>query len=229
MEIHTLNICGKECRQAVAGNPECLLVMPMHVKEAADFEAVAAAIAQGSGAGFALTAFRVDDWAVELMPWADAAVDRRPAVGTGARATLTLVEEIAAGMRRAYGELPCTVGGYSLAGLFALWAAYESGAFSAVAAASPSVWVEGWNDFATSRSIRARRVFLSLGRREEVSKNKHIARVGDNLRAYYDHLQGELGTESVALFWNEGGHFQDAAPRTARAFAWCANQLYNNK
>lgn len=229
MEIRTLNICGRECRQAVAGEPECLLVMPMHVKEEADFGAVAAAIANGCGTGFALTAFRVDDWAVELMPWADAAVDRRPAVGTGAQATLKLAEEIAANMRRHCGERPCVLGGYSLAALFALWAAYESRALSAVAAASPSVWVEGWNDFATTHEIHARSVFLSLGRREEVSKNKHIARVGDNLRAYYAHLQGTLGAESVTLEWNEGGHFQDAAKRTARAFAWCIAQICNDK
>ena len=36
------------------------------------------------------------------------------------------------------------LGGYSLAGLFALWASTQTDLFYGVAAASPSVWFPGW-------------------------------------------------------------------------------------
>ena len=38
------------------------------------------------------------------------------------------------------------LGGYSLAGFFSLWAAYQTDRFAGVAAVSPSVWFPGWMD-----------------------------------------------------------------------------------
>lgn len=40
------------------------------------------------------------------------------------------------------------LGGYSLAGLFSLWAAYQTNLFAGIAAASPSVWFPGFLDYA---------------------------------------------------------------------------------
>ena len=68
-------------------------------------------------------------------------------------------------------------------------------------------------------------MYLSLGKREEISRNKHIAAVGDNLRRYYAQLCREMGEERVCLEWNEGGHFVDSSPRMASAFAWCISRL----
>ena len=39
------------------------------------------------------------------------------------------------------------IGGYSLAGLFSLWAAYQTDVFSGFAAASPSVWFPGFIEY----------------------------------------------------------------------------------
>ena len=64
-------------------------------------------------------------------------------------------------------------------------------------------------------------IYLSLGDREEHVKNQAIARVGENLRAYYDLIQKQLPPECSTLVWEEGGHFNENASRVARAFAWC--------
>ena len=110
------------------------------------------------------------------------------------------------------------MGGYSLAGLFALWAATQTDALYGVAAASPSVWFPGWSEYEATHPIQAKRVYLSLGDREEHTKNQTMAAVGDNIRALHSALiqRGKACT----LEWNAGGHFKDADLRTARAFAW---------
>ena len=119
------------------------------------------------------------------------------------------------------GETPLCLGGYSLAGLFALWAATRTGIFSSVAAASPSVWFPAWLDYVRSCPIRARRVYLSLGDREERAKNPVMAAVGERIREQYALLQTD---HCVTLEWNPGNHFRDSELRTARAFCWIAEQ-----
>ena len=50
------------------------------------------------------------------------------------------------------------LGGYSLAGLFALWASTQTDLFYGVAAASPSVWFLGWMEFEQQHPIQAQHV-----------------------------------------------------------------------
>ena len=102
--------------------------------------------------------------------------------------------------------------------LFALWAAYQTDKFLGVAAASPSIWFPDFVEYMRGRSIRCDSVYLSLGDREEKTRNKVMATVGDCIRSGYDilHDQGIRCT----LEWNKGNHFKDSDIRTAKAFAW---------
>ena len=110
------------------------------------------------------------------------------------------------------------MGGYSLAGLFALWAATQTNALYGVAAASPSVWFPGWPEYEAAHPIQTQRVYLSLGDREEHTKNQTMAAVGDNIRALNSALTRR--GKDCTLERNAGGHFKDADLRTARAFVW---------
>ena len=47
-----------------------------------------------------------------------------------------------------------------------------------VAAASPSVWFPGWPEYEAAHPIQTQRVYLSLGDREEHTKNQTMAAVG---------------------------------------------------
>ena len=116
-----------------------------------------------------------------------------------------------------------TLGGYSLAGLFALWASTQTDLFYGVAAASPSVWFPGWMEFEQQHPIQAQRVYLSLGDKEEHTKNTVMATVGDNIRPLHSRL-AERGTDCT-LEWNSGGHFKDTDLRTARAFRWMMEDI----
>ena len=73
--------------------------------------------------------------------------------------------------------------------------------------------------------MHSKAVYLSLGDREEHVKNQAIARVGDNIRTYYELLRTQLDPEHCPLVWEEGGHFNDNAGRLARAFAYSVSCL----
>lgn len=209
----------------VSGTPEYLLIQPVHTKDMGVLDDEVAEIARRTGAGFAASFFEVEEWNRSLMLWPDKFIDRTVTDDSGAREMLEHVGELIAAMQARFGALPVVLGGYSLAGLFSLWAAAKMDGIAAVAAASPSVWIEGWADYSLSVRPRSEAVYLSLGKREEISRNKHVAAVGDNLRRYYAQLCREMGEERVCLEWNEGGHFVDSSPRMASAFAWCISRL----
>ena len=110
------------------------------------------------------------------------------------------------------------LGGYSLAGLFALWASTQTDLFYGIAAASPSVWFPGWMEFEQRHPIQTQHIYLSLGDKEEHTKNAVMAAVGDHIRTLHSRL-AERGADCT-LEWNSGGHFKDADLRTAKAFRW---------
>ena len=62
--------------------------------------------------------------------------------GDGAKETLAFViKKLIPAVKTKYDisqVIPSILGGYSLAGLFALWSAYQTNAFRAIAAASPN-------------------------------------------------------------------------------------------
>jgi len=197
-------------------------LQPTARHEAPALEAELSAISAATDVPFAAGLLHVDDWDVDLMPWPDRKISRDERAGHCAGQSLRFIlDEV---LPR-YPGLPVILGGYSLAGLFALWAATQSDAFAAVAAASPSLWIEGWVPFARDHAPHAKDVYLSLGDREEVSKNAAIARVGDCVRAQDSLLREQLGPEHCTLVWEQGGHFTDNAGRLARAFAWCLGRL----
>ena len=150
--------------------------------------------------------------------------------GGNAAGTLRFLTEQAIPTLKQQFALPENVriilGGYSLAGLFALWASTQTALFSGVAAASPSVWFPGWMEFEQQHPIQAQRVYLSLGDKEEHTKNAVMAAVGDNIRTLHSRLT-ERGAD-CALEWNNGGHFKDADLRTARAFRWAMEDMRMN-
>ena len=168
-----------------------------------------------------LAAFQTDSWNGCLSPWEAPPVFGKEAFGGKAGDTLRYVlETFLPGIRqilRNPDETKYVIGGYSLAGLFALWASYQTDVFCGCAAASPSVWFPGWTGYARDHTIRTKHVYLSLGDREERTKNPQMRTVGDCIRTQKELL---ADTDSI-LEWNPGNHFADADKRTARAFAWC--------
>ena len=215
-------IAGRKCRLFGSETPDVLLVQPSARHESGSLEAEAAQLAALTDRPFLLVTIELKDWTTGLMPWPDGNISRDPEAGKHGQESLAyILDDLIPELEQRYGSLPVILGGYSLGGLFALWASCRSARFKAVAAASPSVWIHGWLPFAKKNAPLSEAVYLSLGDREEHVKNQAIARVGDNLRAYYELLQQQIGPDRCTLVWEEGNHFSDNAGRLARAFAWC--------
>jgi len=166
---------------------------------------------------FRLVACQVEDWNRDLSPWEAPPVFGKEGFGGKAEETLRELRESVA--ERFNGDNRIILGGYSLAGLFALWAAYRMDFIEGVAAASPSVWFPGFLSMAEKETLKAKRVYLSLGDKEEKTKNPVMATVGDSIRKLHQIYQDTDGVETV-LEWNEGNHFREPELRMAKGFAW---------
>ncbi len=197
---------------------DVLLIQPVDDHDLELIESEAAVIRQLAGQDFHLTAVRVRDWNRDLTPWEAPPVFGKEGFGNGAGETLQEILELAGGEKK-----KIILGGYSLAGLFALWAGYRTDRFAGIAAASPSVWFPGFSDYMRENTMKAGWVYLSLGDREEKTRNQVMAKAGDCIREARELLdqQGICCT----LEWNEGNHFRDPDLRTARAFAWVMNHI----
>ena len=219
-------IDGRNCHLFSSEHPQVLLIQPTSAHEAEWANREVELIKEKTDIPFALITFDVADWERELAPWSDSLLSKREDVGGHAQETLGFIESsLLPRMREVYGELPCILGGYSLAALFALWAAYLSSSFLAIAASSPSVWLKGWPEFTQTHTPQTESIFLGLGEQEEKTKKQAFARVGDNIRRYHQLLSGQLGENSTVLRWNPGGHFKDGDRRTAEGFAWAIDKL----
>ncbi len=200
------------------GNPDSqlTLIQPVDVHSLALIENEIAVIRNKTDKDFGFVAFKVDDWNSDLSPWTAPAVFGDNAFGGQAKRTL---EEIL----RYCENRPATyyIGGYSLAGLFSIWAAYQTDMFSAVAAVSPSMWFPGFSAYMRENGIKCKNVYLSLGDKEEKVKNPVMATVGDNIRAA-ESLLKERGV-NCTFEWNPGNHFKDANLRTAKGFLQLMN------
>lgn len=212
-------ICGAEA-------PAYLLVMPAGDWEEDGAAKQAEAIAQAADVPFLLASFTVKDWNAELSPWPAPPAFGDEAFGDGAEETLRFIrEELLPALRERYPavrDLPVILGGYSLAGLFSLWSAYQTEDFAAAAAVSPSVWFPGWMDYARSHKPRTKAIYLSLGDKEERTRSRTMAAVGDNIRQMEELLR-EQSVRTI-LEWNPGNHFREPEVRCAKGFAWCMCQ-----
>lgn len=182
-------------------------------------EAVFALLCEATEAPFRMLAFSVTDWNRDLSPWPAAAVFRgQPFDGQAGETLQWLGEQIEPGAA-------CRViGGYSLAGLFSLWAFYETGLFRGAASCSGSLWFPGWLEYAQTKSApRGSALYLSLGEKEPRARNPLMAQVGACTEAQLE-LARSQGMEAV-LRWHPGGHFQDPPGRVAQGFAWLLSAI----
>ncbi len=171
-----------------------------------------------------LLALKVKSWNGDLSPWKAPAVWGNEGFGDGAEATLSQIIETAIPEAMRSGELSdkpsIYVGGYSLAAFFALWAGYQK-EFDGICAASPSVWFPNWMDYIRNNCFLSKKCYLSLGKKEEKTRNQVMAKVGDCIRTQRELLIKE-NIETV-LEWNEGNHFTEPDIRTAKGFCWLLN------
>ena len=225
MQKKSIVIGGRECLIYDCESTDLLLVQPVDDHDIEVLDSEVAEIARlANGTAFTLAAFRVNDWIDDLSPWEAPAVFGDHGFGGLADSTLEYVRDVLIPELTVGRDVQIYIGGYSLAGFFALWAAYQTDMFEGAAAASPSVWFPGWIEYAESHPVRAARVYLSLGDKEEKARNPVMRTVSDHIRRQYELLQNDSGCSDCILEMNPGNHFKEPDIRTAKGFAWLINK-----
>lgn len=205
-----------------------LLIQPVDAHDLAEMDTEISAIQERVKEPFLLVPVPVARWNSDLSPWPAPPVFGNEGFGSGAKAMLDkILNEMIPQARKEHAvsqDAKLILGGYSLAGLFALWSGYETDTFDGIAAASPSVWFPGFGEYAAQHPIHVKAVYLSLGDKEEKTRNPVMRQVGDCIRGLHDHYK-KAPDLAATLKWNEGNHFRDAGIRTANAFLWVMEAL----
>jgi predicted alpha/beta superfamily hydrolase len=225
MKPEIINVSGKECYLFAQSASLYLLIQPVDEHDLELLDQEVEIIEALTAKRFSLVTFRIEDWNQELSPWEAPPVFGKVPFGNGAEKTLAFVtSQLLPDMQeRGIDTSHCLLGGYSLAGLFALWTSYQSDRFVGIAAASPSVWFPGWIEYAKENRPRAYSIYLSLGDKEEKARNPLMAQVGNAIRKQEEILK-EQGMNTI-LEWNAGNHFIDSEKRMAKGFAWLMNNM----
>lgn len=193
--------------------PRCVLVKPLGSFERRCLTEECGMIGERAAVPFAMAAFEVEE------------MDRFRQEDENTFDFVT--KDLVPALRDRFGRRPLVLGGYSLGGLFALWCSTRTDAFEAVAACSPSLWVEWWSGYGAAHPSLAQYIYLSVGDTEEKTRKMPFSLMGDSLRTQHERNLRHVGPERCTLEWNEGGHFNEIELRKAKGFAWCISKISN--
>lgn len=167
------------------------------------------------------------DWDRDMSPWDSPAVFKSaaPFAGGADDYLRLLVEEIIPAAERLLPGPPSWRGitGYSLAGLFAVYALYRTDVFSRAASVSGSLWFPGFREYVLSHAPLRQPdcVYFSLGDRESKTRNPVLRAVQENTEALCEFYRGQGIHTTFQL--NPGGHHDHPAQRTAAGIKHICN------
>lgn len=173
---------------------------------------------------FTLVAISDLDWNHDMVPWDSppAFKNAEPCTGGADDYLRLLIDEIIPTAEKEIDGVPRWrgVAGYSLAGLFSLYAIYRTDLFSRVGSMSGSLWFPGMKEYILSYEPKRRpnHIYFSLGDKESKTRNPILRNVRQNTEEIQASYQGK-GIDTVFQL-NPGNHYDHAAERTAAGIAW---------
>ena len=173
---------------------------------------------------FTLVAISDLDWNHDMVPWDSppAFKNAEPCTGGADDYLRLLIDEIIPTAEKEIDGVPRWrgVAGYSLAGLFSLYAIYRTDLFSRVGSMSGSLWFPGMKEYILSHEPKRRpnHIYFSLGDKESKTRNPILRNVRQNTEEIQASYQGK-GIDTVFQL-NPGNHYDHAAERTAAGIAW---------
>lgn len=162
-------------------------------------------------------------WDEELSPWAAPPVFKSDAFRGGADAYIReLVSEIVPYAEKESGSRPlwAALAGYSLAGLFAVYASCRTNLFKGFVSASGSFWYPNFAEY-MEQHVPGEHLsygYFSLGSKEHKVRNPIMATVLDRTVRVREILEKQ-GIRTV-FETNPGNHFTEPALRVAKGIAW---------
>ena len=177
---------------------------------------------------FTLVAISDLDWNHDMVPWDSppAFKNAEPCTGGADDYLRLLIDEIIPTAEKEIDGVPRWrgVAGYSLAGLFSLYAIYRTDLFSRVGSMSGSLWFPGMKEYILSHEPKRRpdHIYFSLGDKESKTRNPILRNVRQNTEEIQASYQGK-GIDTVFQL-NPGNHYDHAAERTAAGMVWLLNR-----
>lgn len=159
-------------------------------------------------------------WDHDMTPWycPPTSPQDTPCTGGADEYLKLLLEDILPECLKRVNGTPShiSIAGYSLAGLFALYALYHTDVFERAASMSGSLWFPDFKEYVLSHEMKRKpeKLYLSLGDKEAKTRNQYLKPVQDNTERIEGHFR-DAGID-VAFEMNPGNHFKDAALRSAK-------------
>ena len=183
------------------------------------------------GADFVLAAIYLSEaqWGDKLSPWTAKSPFKgvRDFTGGGAAHLEKFTDELISRIERhVFGaRKPAwrACAGYSLAGLFSAYAAFESDKFQKIACVSAPFWFSGFDAFVAANSPQQglAHVYASLGEAEMNPKNPRRALCGETARNFIAKCRG--AGAKAEFEQNPGGHMQDEIAKISKALLKLVN------
>lgn len=199
----------------------------------------------GASTEFLILSIQPTNWDDDFTPWSAPAFrkgEKDPA-GNADNYIRCLTEKIKPYIDANYRTKPepeyTVLLGYSLGGLAALYAAYKTDLFGVIGSLSGSLWYDNFCEFMEENKllIENLRVYISLGKKERLSKNPRMAKVADCTERAREILMRQVNSDlgdsqcgstdsqsrsydNVFFEWSDGGHFHEIPKRFAKAIAW---------
>ena len=215
--MDTVRINGNEYNILCRGEDGPVIVLGSSKEHENYAETVFSRVCEITEAPFVLCVFEVSDWDGDYSPWAWTDPGSGRSFSGKGPDTLKRLENDLIPYLKEHFEAPLYIAGYSLAGLFALWAMYESNCFAGAISCSGSLWFEGFIDYMKQRRApEGSSVYLSLGGKEEKCADPVISTIGNCTRLADDILSNDPSVRRNTLEMNKGGHFADSAKRLAK-------------
>ncbi|MCD8295240.1 MAG: alpha/beta hydrolase [Clostridia bacterium] len=163
------------------------------------------------------------DWNKDMAPWAIPAIypGDTPCTGGADEYLQEMLRDIIPFVEQQTGAPAWrAITGYSLAGLFAIYAMYNTDAFSRFATMSGSLWFPSLLEYISSHEMKVSPdcVYFSLGDRECRTRNKYLCAVQKNTDLIYCRYR-DAGIQTTFVL-NKGNHYQDSIHRTADGICW---------
>lgn len=120
------------------------------------------------------------------------------------------------------------IGGYSLAGLFALYSLYQIDIFSFALINSASLWFNNFIKYIKANKIskNVSNIYISLGNKEHLTKNSTLSKIKDLTLEVVNYLSS-LDDPKIKICYkeNEGNHFKNNDLRVADSIIYIVNEL----
>ena len=219
MEHRSLLIGDRRAELYFPGG-ECNSILYLH----GGLEETAACAQLIKDTGYALALLPDVNWNNELTPWSAPKIFQ-DGMDFGGRApeylqllTNRIVPEVEMHLLKPTEHRG--IAGYSLAGLFAVYALWESSLFDQAASMSGSIWYDGFLKYIQNKgpAVNPEKVYLSIGDREKKTRNQRMARNEECTCCLKNELE-QYGVHTKFIL-HPGGHFNDIAWRIRQGVRW---------